>query len=151
MEVRGTLPVKVTPFLVKNPNRVVLDIEGAMVDAGKPPEVTGTVRYAQFNPNTVRVVVQVDNPPTLRAGERPSALVTAVEWSGAKSTELQPLSTESLPTTTPEGISLEPPANTVVRPGLSYRLACAHDFARPRTKQPQRAASRFVENRTTST
>jgi N-acetylmuramoyl-L-alanine amidase len=119
LEVRGTLPVKVTPFLVKNPNRVVLDIEGAMVDAGKPPEVTGNVRYAQFNPNTVRVVVQVDNPPTLRAGERPSALVTAVEWSGAKSTELQPLSTESLPATTPEGISLEPPANTVGAPVLA--------------------------------
>lgn len=119
LEVRGTLPVKVTPFLVKNPNRVVLDIEGATIDSGRPPESVGEVRYSQFNPNTVRVVVQVDDVPSLRAGERPSSLVTAVEWSGAKAVSLTPLSTESLPTTTPEGISLETPANTVGAPVLA--------------------------------
>jgi N-acetylmuramoyl-L-alanine amidase len=119
LEVKGTLPVKVTPFIVKSPNRVVLDIEGAIIDPVRPPESVGEVRYAQFNENTVRVVVQVDNPPSLRAGERPSALVTAVEWVGAKAVELEPLSTESLPTKTPEGVSLEPPANMVGKPTLS--------------------------------
>ena len=47
LEVRGTLPVKVTPFLVKNPNRVVLDIEGAMVDSERPPDAIGNVRAYQ--------------------------------------------------------------------------------------------------------
>lgn len=116
LEVRGTLPVKVTPFIVRGPNRVVLDIEGAMVDPSRPPESIGEVRYAQFSANTVRVVVQVDNAPTLRAGDRPSPLVTAVEWSGARSISLEPLGAESLPSTTPEGISLRPPVNTVGPP-----------------------------------
>jgi N-acetylmuramoyl-L-alanine amidase len=111
LEVRGTLPVKVTPFIVKNPNRVVLDIKGAMIDPTKPPESIGDVRYAQFSPDTVRAVVQVEGAPTLRAGGRPSALVTAVEWTGARAVALEPLGSESLPATTPEGVSLEPPAN----------------------------------------
>ena len=122
LEVRGTLPVKVTPFIVKNPNRVVLDIVGAVVDPTKPPEAVGDVRYSQFNSNTVRVVVQVDGTPTLRAGDRPSPLVTAVEWSGASAVALEPLSSESLPNHTPVGVSLKAPttpANTVGLPTLA--------------------------------
>jgi N-acetylmuramoyl-L-alanine amidase len=120
LEVRGTLPVKVTPFIVKNPNRVVLDIRGAVIDSSKPPETKGEVRYSQFSPDTVRVVVQVDGTPKLRAGDRPSTLVTAVEWSGARAVDIQPLSAEStsLPAETPKGIPLSTPSNIVGIPQL---------------------------------
>jgi len=120
LEVLGTLPVKVTPFIVKNPDRVVLDLHGAVIDDSKPPETKGEVRYAQFSKDTVRVVVQVDGTPKLRAGDRPSTLVTAVEWTGAKAVDIQPLSATSnpLPETTPEGVSLSPPANIAGIPTL---------------------------------
>ncbi|MDQ2986251.1 MAG: N-acetylmuramoyl-L-alanine amidase [Armatimonadota bacterium] len=120
LEVRGTLPVMVTPFVVRGPDRVVLDIKGAIIDPTKPPEIEGDVRYAQFSKDTVRVVIQVDGPPKLRAGDRPSTLVTAVEWSGASVVALQPLGTEavSLPDTTPKGVSLSVPANIAGVPNL---------------------------------
>lgn len=120
LEVLGTLPVKVTPFIVKNPDRVVLDIQGAVIDASKPPEANGEVRYAQFSKDTVRVVVQVDGTPRLRAGDRPSTLVTAVEWTGANAVDIAPLSATSnpLPEVTPEGVSLSPPANIAGIPTL---------------------------------
>ena len=120
LEVRGTLPVKVTPFIVRNPDRVVLDIKGAVVDAAKPPETKGEVRYSQFSADTVRVVVQVDGTPKLNAGDRPSTLVTAVEWTGAKAVDLSPLSSEStaLPKETPIGVSLSTPANVIGIPEI---------------------------------
>lgn len=62
-----TLPVAWRAFSLQNPNRLVIDLAGCMLpDVPMPlPEPSGAVkavRVGQFDPHTVRIVLEMDTP-----------------------------------------------------------------------------------------
>jgi len=83
VSVECTLPAKARAFSLKNPHRVVVDFQNTRIDPKKPPEVIGSIRYGQFNPHTLRVVAEVDAPPSSIQvfSQRES---TSVQWKESK-------------------------------------------------------------------
>ncbi|MBA3258771.1 MAG: AMIN domain-containing protein, partial [Gemmatimonadales bacterium] len=64
---RGAVEVK--DFLLASPDRLVLDVVGARLSAGAPAIYDGvkrggvlSLRYSQFRPDVVRIVLELDGP-----------------------------------------------------------------------------------------
>lgn len=72
LQIHTSLPVAWRAFTLENPNRLVIDLAGCMLP-GVPlplPEPSGavkTVRIGQFDPHTVRLVLEMDAPATTPA------------------------------------------------------------------------------------
>ncbi|WHH60190.1 N-acetylmuramoyl-L-alanine amidase family protein [Petroclostridium sp. X23] len=66
-------------FRLSNPDRVIVDIPLSRLDSGEKSidvnrDIIKTVRYAQFNENTVRIVIDVDGQPQFEVGEEENEL-----------------------------------------------------------------------------
>ncbi|MCH8274932.1 MAG: N-acetylmuramoyl-L-alanine amidase [Armatimonadetes bacterium] len=88
IEIEGTLPVTRSFLVLDGPKRVAFDIKAARLDPNDPPEVTGEVRYAQFDPVTVRVVAQVQGEPNVSqvAGDPARPIL---RWTGASTVPIE--------------------------------------------------------------
>lgn len=86
ISVQTSLPVQPNTFVLDAPPRLVMDLKGAALVPTNPPKLEGTARFSQFQPETVRVVVDLSAPP--RLGSKPSTgRVLAASWAGAQPTQ----------------------------------------------------------------
>ena len=106
LRLKTSIPVAWRAFVLDNPSRLVIDLSGcALPDAPLPlPEPSGAVkamRVGQFDPQTVRLVLEMDAPaatPTQGLGSEWQIALTAA-----------PLSAPETPTETPEPPAEPPP------------------------------------------
>lgn len=83
VSVECSLPAKARAFSLKNPNRIVVDFQNTRIDPKKPPNVIGSIRYGQFNPDTLRVVADIDAyPSSIRVSSQGNS--AKVQWKDAK-------------------------------------------------------------------
>lgn len=80
--VETSLPVQPNTFVLDAPPRLVMDLRGAVLVASKPPKVEGAVRFSQFQPDVVRVVVDLSAAPRLASKPSTSRSLVA-SWSSA--------------------------------------------------------------------
>jgi hypothetical protein len=105
LRLKTSLPVAWRAFVLENPSRLVIDLAGcALPDVPLPlPEPSGAVkaaRIAQFDPHTVRLVLEMDAPAATPTQGLDS------EWQVALTAA--PPSTPEPPAETPEAIPTEP-------------------------------------------
>lgn len=81
LQVETSLPVQPNTFVLGAPPRLVMDLKGASLSASAPPQVKGTVRFSQFQPDVVRIVVDLNGAPQLAAKPSTSRSLVA-SWSG---------------------------------------------------------------------
>lgn len=82
ISIETSLSVQPSTFVLNAPPRLVMDLRGATLSSSSPPKVEGAVRFSQFQPDTVRVVVDLSAPPRLSA--KPSAdRILVASWSNA--------------------------------------------------------------------
>jgi N-acetylmuramoyl-L-alanine amidase len=106
LRLKTSIPVAWRAFVLDNPSRLVIDLSGcALPDAPLPlPEPSGAVkavRVGQFDPQTVRLVLEMDAPaatPTQGLGSEWQIALTAT-----------PLSAPETPTEAPESPAEPPP------------------------------------------
>ncbi|MER3412887.1 MAG: hypothetical protein C4341_01370 [Armatimonadota bacterium] len=80
--VETSLPVQPNTFVLDAPPRLVMDLRGAVLTPSNPPKVEGAVRYSQFQPDIVRVVVDLSTAPRLAAKPSTGRSLVA-SWSSA--------------------------------------------------------------------
>jgi N-acetylmuramoyl-L-alanine amidase len=125
LNLKTSMPVSWRAFVLENPNRLVIDLAGcALPDVPLPlPESSGTVkavRIAQFDPHTVRLVLEMDAPaamPTQGLSSEWQIALTAASLSAPETPAETPESpAEPLPPPTPFEIPpLQRDASGVVR------------------------------------
>lgn len=74
--VRASLPVDVSVFTLDAPPRLVVDVKGAAIAAGAPPKTDGPCRYAQFAPDVVRIVLDMNAVPKVASKPKPGKDLT---------------------------------------------------------------------------
>ena len=107
LQILTSLPVAWRAFILENPNRLVIDLAGCTLpEAPLPlPEPSGavkTVRIGQFDPHTVRLVLEMDAPAATPAQGLDR------DWQIALTAA--PVETPETPTETPQ--TPEPPTET---------------------------------------
>lgn len=106
--------VKWRAFLLNNPPRWVIDLQGCALP-DQPPTVKGayakvsSTRVAQFDPNTVRIVLELNEPTELKAEGLDSRWQIALE---------RPTQLAEQPPTTPESPTPAPIAPTFQIPNI---------------------------------
>jgi len=114
IEVSGT--IEVTDRVLRDPNRIVLDLAGATLASGMarsydgiPRGVVKNVRVNQFTPNVVRVVLDVDQLVSYRIERGPEAIRVSFDagqeiqaWNSPALASAQPAPE---PVTTPRRVS----------------------------------------------
>lgn len=115
LQVETSLPVQPNTFVLDAPPRLVMDLKGASLSAAKPPQVKGTVRFSQFQPDVVRIVVDIDGAPRLVAKPNTTRSLVA-SWSGGS-----PVAGAAPPPIRVKGVELaaETEGETVLR--IPYR------------------------------
>lgn len=113
LQILTSLPVAWRAFILENPNRLVIDLAGCTLpEAPLPlPEPSGTVktvRIGQFDPHTVRLVLEMDAPAATPAQGLDR------DWQIALTAA--PVETPGTPTETPEQPTEPPPTPLEIPP-----------------------------------
>jgi type IV pilus assembly protein PilQ len=138
--------VAVTNFRLSSPERVVVDLRGAMLDmpAGRYDRVARggviNVRYSQFRPDVVRVVIELDGPRAYEVRRESGEVRVAITGGSAGSAAFAPWTMGSEVPDRPDNYrdSDEPNAERVVpavasQPARSLRLTpAAQQSVQPR-------------------
>jgi N-acetylmuramoyl-L-alanine amidase len=102
--VDAALEVKPRSFVLTNPNRLIVDLEGAKLSPDTKIDVPDGVRVGQFRPGTVRLVIETKEPldaPNLGTGRSIGFALPGAET--PPGTETIPSEPRAAPETSPEG------------------------------------------------
>jgi N-acetylmuramoyl-L-alanine amidase len=113
MEAKGPLSVHATPYFITNPNRVMIDIEGARLDPKTQEDYDAYSRAFQFRRNVVRLVIDTTFVPVLPSKIDPSNDVTLDVSPPAGENPVDP------PVTVPPPVNPPPVAPTNTEIGMS--------------------------------
>ena len=137
--VKGAVDVR--DFVLTSPDRLVLDVVGATLSDAAPAAYDGAVRggvlnlrYSQFRPDIVRIVVELDGPKAYEVSRQGESIKVAFgadqkfqAWNSTKA-HAQLVADEA-----PAKASAKAPAKAPeVRPSLARATMVGHGMAEPR-------------------